>query len=111
MCCRRLGLEFGAPQSPTRSTFRDGGECLLSFVDCTCHIQGAITGTILIEIRIPVVAGATDVQVILLFSGCEPARAGGIPVPALVGEDACHETFDKSGIRIQDISPVGCIPF
>lgn len=77
--------------SNDRSPFRTRGAAIghrTGYFPPVCNrvadIQGTVTGSEVIEIRIPVIAGADDIEILLFFAGRKPARAGRIPVTLLI---------------------------
>jgi hypothetical protein len=75
------------------------------------YIKCTVTGAKIIEIGIPVITGADDVKVFLLFSRSEAARAGTVPVALLIFQQSLYEVFRKGNIRVQEITSTLCLFF
>lgn len=72
--------------------------------DLVRNIERTVTGSIVIQIGISIVAWTDNVQVFFQIIGREPARAGPIAVPPLVDEQPPYKLFCKLDIRIEVIS-------
>jgi len=79
--------------------------------NCLVHVQGTVTGTVLINIHIAVIAGADDIEVLLFLPIGKAARAGLVPVPLLVFQQAADQVPDKFRIRVEPVPAIGCILF
>ena len=84
--------------------FRDGLESLLSFQERPGNIEGAIAGPVIPQVRVPVIAGADDVQVLALIPGSQSAGTGPVAVSLLVDQEAFDQLLGKGRIRVEVIS-------
>jgi hypothetical protein len=69
------------------------------------NVESAITCIELIEIRIPVITGADDVNVFFLFSFCEPARTCPISIPLFIYNKTTDKILGEFSIRVEMIAP------
>jgi hypothetical protein len=90
-------LSRGAP-------FRDGLEFLLPFQDCPGDIEGAVAAPVFIQVRVSVVAGADDVQVLLFVSRSQTAGAGPVSIPLFVDQQALDQVFGEGRIWVEVVS-------
>lgn len=68
------------------------------------HIQPAEARAELGHIRLAVLARAHDVAVGLEFAIGQSARAGHVPKPILVDEQALHERHGHAHVRVEEIA-------
>jgi hypothetical protein len=73
--------------------------------DRLIDIECTVTGTKIIEIRIPVVAGADYIKVFFLFSRGKTAGAGTVPVTLLIFQESPYKIFCEINIGVEKISP------
>jgi hypothetical protein len=84
---------------------------LFSPGNCFTHIKCAITGLIISEIGVTIIARADYIQIFIFFSRGETARAGPVPVTLLIFYESPYEIFRELGIRVQEITPAFCLMF
>jgi hypothetical protein len=83
---------------------RDGLEFLLALQDGSGNIKGAVAGPVIIQIRVPIVAGADEVQVLVLITGSQAAGAGPVSVSFLIDQQALDQFFREGRIRVEMVS-------
>jgi hypothetical protein len=86
------------------AALRDG----LGFLLASQYLIGDVEGTIAIspvqQVRVAVVAGADDVQVLLLVPRRQPTGTGPVAVPLFVDEQSFHQIPGKLPIRVKVVS-------
>jgi hypothetical protein len=104
-----MGNRLFSPFRAWRAAFGNGSGCFPARCDLVTYIECTITGTKIIEIRIPVIAGADDVKILLLATGCKPARAGTVPVAFLIFQKSGNKIFCELFIRILPVASIVCL--
>jgi len=103
-----MGSSSFCPKRAWRAAFGNG----FGFFSAVCYIvtdiESTVTGTERIQIRIPVIAGTDDIEILSLFTGREPARACTVPVALFVFHQAGDKIFGKLKIRIQVVASILC---
>ena len=82
----------------------------LPIVPVLGHIQPAEARAVLGHVRLAVLARAHDVPVGLQRAVGQPARAGHVPQPLLVHQQALHERHGHGGVRVE-IAALGLLDF
>jgi hypothetical protein len=77
--------------------------------DLVTDIQGTVARPESIEIRIPVITRADNIEILLLFTGRKPARAGTVPVALLIFQKTGNKIFCELGIRVQLVTSIFCL--
>jgi hypothetical protein len=101
--CRR-GMGFPSLLR-RRASFRDGLEFLLPLQDLPGDIEGAVAAPVFIQVRVPIVTGADDVQVLLFVSRSQTAGAGPVSIPLFVDQQALDQVFGERSIRVEVVPP------
>jgi hypothetical protein len=91
------------------TTLRDGADLLLTAEHGLGDIQAAIAGAVLREIRITVVTGTDDVQVLFLLPGRQPARTGPVAVATIIGDQPADELLDELRFGVEVIARSLCL--
>jgi len=78
--------------------------CCIALCNGSGYIKGAITGPEFIQIRITVIAGTDDIDILLSGTCGKPARTGWIPIAPFIGEEPPHQSFCELHLRVQEIS-------
>jgi hypothetical protein len=68
------------------SSFGDGTNHPFAFGDSLRDIEGAETGPVFLKIRIAVITGADNIQVIRLVTFSQSAGTGPVAVPSFIGQ-------------------------
>jgi len=68
------------------------------------YIQRAIAGTVFIQIGIPIVTGADDVEILALNSGGKATRAGRIAILVFVSDQTRYQKPGQIDVRIEVIA-------
>jgi hypothetical protein len=97
---RGLSLSSGQRQSPLRYA-----ACLLfAFPYGIGHVQCAVAGVKLVQVRVPVVTRTDNIQIIFFLPGSEPARAGPIAISPLIYDKTLDQLLGKLHIGIEMIA-------
>jgi hypothetical protein len=90
--------------APRRTTLWNRANLLFTVDDCIRDIERTVAGTVFRQVRIPVVAGTYDVQILLLVPFRKPARASPVAIPLLVDQEALHQPFGELHIGIEVVA-------
>ena len=75
------------------------------------HIKGAVARPELLKVRIPIIARADDVNVLLSFTQCEPARTGTITITFFINQERLNQFQCEILIRVKQIPCLLCLFF
>lgn len=96
-------ISFGVSLRFRRSPFRNWFYDSLSPDNLIRNVKCTVTGSVVVQIRISIIAGTDNIQVLFQIISRKPARAGPVTVSLLIGEQPSHKILCKLYVRIKMI--------